>query len=104
VFGGSVKAGALLNNDTKDRKVRKAIEALRGRLVPIVSSSGQAGYRLDTSTEARGRMLADLVSRRDKLTDLIARAAKFYQVPDKLPPADNATQVALFDMRRGLPG
>jgi hypothetical protein len=82
VYGGTVKAGSILNNSTKDRKVRKAIESLRSRMVPIVSSSGQAGYRLDTSRQARERMLADLISRRDKLSELISRAAKFYEMPE----------------------
>jgi hypothetical protein len=104
VFGAPVKAGALVNNDTKDRKVRKAIESLRSRLVPIVSSSAQAGYRLDTSRDGRARMLADLISRRDKLSDLISRAAKFYELPEQVPVAEQASQSSLFEQWRGLPG
>ena len=96
VYGGTVRAGSLLNNSSTDRKVRKAIESLRGRMVPIVSSSGQAGYRLDTSREARERMLADLISRRDKLTDLINRAAKFYSLPESVPSFERVEQVRLM--------
>ena len=92
VFGEIVSAKGLTNNNTKDRKVRAAIASLRARMVPIVSSSGKAGYRLDTSAEARRQMLADLVHRRDSLTDLINRAAKFYAVPDAYPPAQSAYQ------------
>lgn len=103
VFGAAVKAGTLLNNDPKDRKVRKAIESLRGRMVPIVSSSGQAGYRLDTSREARERMLADLISRRDHLTALISLAAKFYEMPNSLPPIEHAEQSRLFELPTRMP-
>ena len=85
VFEETVKAGGPSNNNTKDRKVRRAIESLRERMVPIVSSSGRAGYRLDTSMDGRRRMLADLIKRRDSLSDLISRAAKFYSTPDHFP-------------------
>jgi hypothetical protein len=81
VFNELTPAGGMNNNNTKDRKVRKAIESLRGRLVPIVSSSGEAGYRLDISEDGRRAMVRELISRRNKLNDLIARAAKFYSLP-----------------------
>jgi len=102
-YGETVKAGAPVNNSTKDRKVRKAIESLRMRLVPIVSSSGQAGYRLDTSADARRRMLAELVSRRDKIDALIRRAAKFYELPNALPPVEHAEQSRLFELPTRMP-
>lgn len=59
----SVEAQRNLSNDPNDRKIRKAIESLRNRMIPIVSSSGKAGYRLDTSPEAIGNMIAELKSR-----------------------------------------
>jgi hypothetical protein len=100
-YGEMVRAGAPANNSTKDRKVRKA---MRTRMIPIISSSGQAGYRLDVSRDARERMLADLRSRRDKLTDLINRAAKFYSLPERLPVEEIAQQPPLFERpRMGLP-
>lgn len=40
-----------LSNDTRDRKIRKGIESLRNMGIPIVSTSGKAGYRLDTNPE-----------------------------------------------------
>jgi hypothetical protein len=83
VFGETVRAWERDNNSADDRKVRKAIESLRSRLVPIISTSGRAGYRLDVSKEARDRMLADLRSRRAKLDALIERTAKFYALPDQ---------------------
>lgn len=95
-FGQSVKAGDTQNNSTKDRKVRMAIRSLRMRMVPIVSSSGGAGYRLDVSNEGRGRMLADLISRRNELNELIERTAKFYHVQEQMPARDLTIQERLI--------
>jgi hypothetical protein len=86
----------IVNTNTRDRKVRKAIESLRGRLVPIVSNSGQAGYRLDTSEDARQKMLADLRSRRARLDEQIGRVEKFYSIPDVYQPAEHAQQESMF--------
>lgn len=44
VFGQ--EAHTNFGNDTKDRKIRKAIESLRNRGIPILSNSGKAGYEL----------------------------------------------------------
>lgn len=96
VFGESVRAGAASNNNTKDRKVRLAIASLRARMVPITSSSGEAGYRLDTSRESRERMVADLISRRNKLNDLINHMAKAYNMPEHYQPAEIASQARLI--------
>jgi hypothetical protein len=95
-YGENVKAGATNNNNSKDRAVRLAISSLRMRMVPIVSSSKGAGYRLDTSKESRDRMLADLISRRNKLNDLIERAAKFYSAPSSMPERETAKQAGML--------
>ncbi len=84
-----------LNGNVDDRKIRKAIEGLRSRLFPIVSNSGQAGYRLDVSREGVRKMLADLRSRRDKIQEQINAAAKFYSIPDAYEPPMQATQLEL---------
>lgn len=84
--------------DVNDRKIRKAIEALRARLVPIVSSSGEAGYRLDTSRETVRKMISEWASRREKLQDLINAAAKFYEMPEFYVEPVTATQVPLFEV------
>jgi len=60
VYG--VEAQRNLSNDPNDRKIRKAIESLRNRMIPIISSSGKAGYRLDTSPEAIQNMVEELRS------------------------------------------
>lgn len=64
-----------------DRKIRKAIERLRLRLFPILSTSGKAGYRLGTDSESVGQMIAELQSRRAKLDEQIEAASKFYSIP-----------------------
>ena len=84
VFNES-RSPVMANNDTKDRKVRKAIESLRMQGVPIVSSSGRAGYRLDGSEKAKREMLAELRSRRDRLNELILMVSNFRTVPGSVP-------------------
>lgn len=85
-----------LTGNVDDRKIRKAIEELRSRLVPIVSSSGRAGYRLDTSPEAVRSMIGEWASRRDHLQNLITAAAKFYEMPEFYTEPVNAVQIEMF--------
>lgn len=73
------------NNDTKDRKIRKTIESLRLRGVPIISTSGKAGYRMDVSPEGRQAMLMELIRRRDRLNELISRVSRFADIPAEIP-------------------
>ena len=79
------RSPVMVNNDTKDRKIRKAIESLRKRGVPIVSSSGRAGYRLDGSEQGKQAMLRDLRSRRDRLNEMIVMVSNFRTVPGAAP-------------------
>ena len=95
-YGESVRAGAIANNNSRDRAVRMAIQNLRMRMVPIVASSRAAGYRLDTSEEGRQLILQELISRRNRLNYLIELAAKFYQAPETMPAAEAATQARLI--------
>ena len=55
-----------IGDDPADRKNRRAIAALRDRLIPVKSSSGEAGYRLDATVEGLREMLAEMEARRDK--------------------------------------
>lgn len=52
-----------LSNDTRDRKIRKAIESLRDRGIPIISTSGKAGYKLETDPKKIAEMLGEMKSR-----------------------------------------
>jgi SMC interacting uncharacterized protein involved in chromosome segregation len=76
-----VEAQRNLSNDPYDRKIRKAIESLRSRNIPIVSSSGKAGYRLDTSPEAIQNMISELRSRIAHLEQRLEEACQFYDLP-----------------------
>lgn len=71
----------LLEGNTDDRKIRKAIQRLRERLVPIVSSSGKAGYRLDISRDGVDKMLAELRAKKTLLEQQIESTLKFYEIP-----------------------
>jgi hypothetical protein len=95
-FGESVKAGATTNNNSRDRRIRAAIARLRQRMVPIISGSGAAGYRMDTSADSRRAILNELISRRNKLNDLINRTAKMYNLPTEFPEPENAFQESLL--------
>lgn len=70
-----------LDGNTDDRKNRKAIQRLRERLFPIVSTSGKPGYRLDASREGVGRMLTELRSKQALLEKQIEATLKFYEIP-----------------------
>lgn len=70
-----------VDGNVDDRKIRKAIERLRKRLFPIVSTSGKPGYRLDVSREAVKKMLMELQSRKARLEEQIDAVSKFYAIP-----------------------
>lgn len=70
-----------LEGNTDDRKIRKAIERLRQRLFPILSTSGKPGYRLDISREAVNQMLNELRSRKKHIDEQIDATLKFYEIP-----------------------
>lgn len=70
-----------LDGNTDDRKNRKAIQRLRERLVPIISTSGQPGYRLDISRDGVDQMLAELRSKKNLLEQQIESTLKFYEIP-----------------------
>ena len=79
-----VEAQRNISNDPHDRKIRKAIESLRSQNIPIVSSSGKAGYRLDTSPEAIQNMIRELKSRIAHLEQRIEEARQFYDLPGRM--------------------
>lgn len=76
VFG--VEPQRNLANDPYDRKIRKGIESLRNRMIPINSSSGEAGYRLDTSPGAVENMIRELESRIAHLQQKVEIARQLY--------------------------
>lgn len=69
-----------LDGNIHDRKIRKAIEKLRQRLYPIVSTSGKPGYRLDVTKESAEKMLAELNSRIDHMQEQARAVQKFFKL------------------------
>lgn len=67
-----------LGNDSCDCKIRKDIESLHNRLIPIGSSSGVAGYRLDTSLAAIENMVMEWESRIAHLQQKVQIARQHY--------------------------
>jgi len=76
-----VEAQRNLSNDPYDRKIRKAIERMRECLIPIVSSSGKAGYRLDTSPEVIQSMIRELENQIAYLKQQLEEVCQFYDLP-----------------------
>jgi len=74
----TVESQRNLGNDPHDRKICKGIESLRNRLIPIVSSSGEAGYRLDTSPDAIENMVLEWESRIAHLQQKVQIARQHY--------------------------
>ena len=58
-----------INADPADRKNRRAIAALRERLIPVQSSSGEAGYRLDATVEGLQEMLTEMEARKERAAE-----------------------------------
>ena len=85
-----------IDGDLNDRKIRKAIQRLRTRLFPIVSTSGRPGYRLDISKKAAEKMVAELNSRINHMKEQVEAVSKFYQlstIPKTYKPPRRLRQV-----------
>lgn len=90
VYGYTVMPTEDLGNNADDRKIRIAISSMQQRLVPIVSSSGKAGYRLDASRETAEKMAVEMESRAAKLREKARRIRMFHSIP---VPVDFPMQV-----------
>jgi hypothetical protein len=69
-----------LSNDTRDRKIRKGIEYLRNLGFPIVSTSGKAGYKLDTDSKNIDCMIRELESRIMHLQQRVEAISSYYEL------------------------
>lgn len=89
---GYMPEGSLSGNK-HDRKVRKALESLREKGATfILSSSGEAGYRMDLSIEKAEEMANELESRARKLSEMaekIRDALTPVQLPESVCVAAN---------------
>lgn len=104
VYG--VQADVNINNDTRDRSIREAISRMRKRDIPIFSTSGAAGYRLDLSVNALGKLIVDLQGRRDHLDDQIRslertrlrlKHAEDEKLAETYPPREKAEQLRFME-------
>lgn len=86
---------AALANDTDDRQIRRAIENLRQRGYPIVSTSGDKGYTLVTDRAEIEKMIAELESRRERMADQI-RALRNTNKIHEISTAPQLVQEELF--------
>ncbi len=69
-----------LSNDTRDRKIRKGIEYLRNLGFPIVSTSGKAGYKLDTDPKNIDEMIREWESRIIQLQQRVNVARHYHDL------------------------
>ena len=85
-----------LNNNGHDRQIRKAIsDMFNEQLIPIVSNSGEAGYRIDVSEERIAEMITELASRAARVNEKKAAAERLLRkvrqvgtaaIPAKIAP------------------
>ncbi len=99
------KALENINNDTRDRGIRKAISNMRRRDIPIFSTSGGSGYRLDLSENDLGLMITGMRRRRDNLEDQIRslektvshlRHARESELPEEYPVREKVEQLSFI--------
>ena len=90
VFGQEARTN--LGNDTKDRKIRKAIESLRNRGVPILSNSGRAGYKLDSDPENIECMIRELKSRIIHLQQRVGAISSYYELFVRAPDTNRSNE------------
>src|SRR5271157_3840042 len=104
-FGYQPASSVNLDRNGHDRKIRLAVSAMGKRGIPIVSNSGEAGFRLDVSEEAIQKMILELKSRRKHVEERIYAAetvlVKIHQygiesIPHDIEPEEQAEQLGLF--------
>lgn len=92
VYGIVVPEHEDLNNNAMDRKIRKTIAKMFDDLIPILSSSSTAGYRLDVSETSIRKMIAEWTRRREQYNDKVRRAEqlilKIRQYGDEAIPVE----------------
>ena len=105
VFGYQPAENEDLNNSKEDRKIRLAIAKMFDGGVPIVSGSGEAGYRIDISEHAIIMMIAELESRKEHTNEKIRAAQKTLLkvrqlgtagIPHEIVRRENVKQLGLF--------
>jgi len=87
-----------LNNNTDDRKIRTAIASMYDKGVPIVSTSGGAGYHIDIDLEKWDKVAAELEAKKETITKKIdatyrivgkIKSAGIHAIPTDVPKVVN---------------
>ena len=81
-----------LSNDTRDRKIRKGIKYLRNLGFPIVSTSGKAGYKLDTDPKNIECMIRELKSRIFHLQQRVETISSYYELFVRVQNANRSNE------------
>ncbi len=76
IFGYLPPPEENLNNNRHDRKIRAAIASMFSKGIPIVSSSSDAGYRIDVDEEHWTELIRELEHRRDAMSQRIDAARR----------------------------
>ena len=109
VFGYRPAAEENINNNTDDRKIRTAIAGMFGKGVPIVSTSGGAGYRIDIDLESWAEVVGELEGRRrtiaerlDSANRIVAKiqAVGVSSIPTDVPHARRRVESQQFVQER----
>ena len=104
VYGLLVPSTVDLNNNKYDRKIRLTIAQMFDDLIPVVSSSSKAGYRLDLSEETMNKVITELTKRRAEYDKKITRAGKLLlrvryaketAIPVEVRPTSKPVQMTL---------
>lgn len=74
VFGYRPSEEENINNNTDDRKNREAIASMFEKGVPIVSTSGGAGYRIDIDLSSWSELVSELEGRKSTISKKIEAA------------------------------
>jgi hypothetical protein len=81
-----------MSNDTRDRKIRKGIEYLRNLGFPIVSTSGKAGYKLDTDPKNIECIIQELKSRIIHLQQRVEAILLYYELFVRVPDTTGSNE------------
>ena len=106
VFGEVIPLDADLNNNKFDRIIRKTIKFMFEELgIPIVSSSAQAGYKLDITVESMEAYILQAAARESKARENKEAAYKILDkikkqgrnaIPTDLPEFEKPVQLSLL--------
>lgn len=89
-----------INNNTDDRKIRTAIASMFEKGVPIVSTSGGAGYHIDIDLEQWGKVAAELRAKKETISKKVEATYRIIRmirkhgidtIPSQVPQANIAT-------------